>query len=248
MYKGRKTRKRKKTGLKILVMLAVVALLLGGLYYFLLTRTVKTVYVEGNVHYTKEEIEAMVMTGPMGNNSLYLSLAYADKEIKDIPFIASLKVEVLNPDTIKIKVFEKTLAGYVSYLDRYLYFDNDGIVVEISNIKTEGVPEITGLDFEYAVLGEPLPVADKDIFYKILSMTKTLTKYELSSERIYFGSMDNMVLYFGDIKVEFGGEDLLDEKIMVLQSLIPKLAGQRGTLNLQNYDENTQTIPFMPEE
>ena len=123
MYKVKKTRKRKRTGIKILMVLAVVALLLGGIYYLLLTRTVTTVYVEGNVHYTKEEIEEMVMSGPLGNNSLYLSLEYADKEIKDIPFIASMKVEVLSPDTIKIRVFEKKLAGYVTYLDKYLYFD-----------------------------------------------------------------------------------------------------------------------------
>lgn len=246
MYKVKETRKRKRTGIKILMVLAVVALLLGGIYYLLLTRTVTTVYVEGNVHYTKEEIEEMVMSGPLGNNSLYLSLEYADKEIKDIPFIASMKVEVLSPDTIKIRVFEKTLAGYVTYLDKCLYFDNDGIVVEISNIKTAGVPEITGLDFTYAVLGEPLPVTNTEVFTKILSMTKTLNKYELSADKIYFGSLENMVLFFGDIKVEFGGEDLLDEKITELQSILPKLSGQSGTLDLQNYDENTQSIPFMP--
>ena len=247
MYKGRKTKKRNRTGIKILMILTVVALLLGGVYYFLLTRTVKTVYVEGNVHYTKEEIEEMVMTGPLGNNSLYLSLEYADKEIENIPFIASMKVEVLSPDTIKIKVFEKTLAGYVTYLDKYLYFDNDGIVVEISNIKTAGIPEITGLDFSYAVLGEPLPVTDTEIFSKILSMTKTLKKYALFADKIYFGSPENLVLFFEGVKVEFGGENLLDEKITELQSILPKLSGQKGTLDLQNYDENTNTIPFMPE-
>ncbi len=247
MYKGRKTKKRNRTGIKILMILTVVALLLGGIYYFLLTRTVKTVYVEGNVHYTKEEIEEMVMTGPLGNNSLYLSLEYADKEIENIPFIASMKVEVLSPDTIKIKVFEKTLAGYVTYLDKYLYFDNDGIVVEISNIKTAGIPEITGLDFSYAVLGEPLPVTDTEIFSKILSMTKTLKKYALFADKIYFGSPENLVLFFEGVKVEFGGENLLDEKITELQSILPKLSGQKGTLDLQNYDENTNTIPFMPE-
>lgn len=247
MYRYGKAKKKKKTGIKILIILALVALLLGGLYYFLLTRTVKTVYVEGNVHYTKEEIEEMVMKGTLGNNSLYLSMVYANKEITDIPFIASLRVEVLKPDTIRIKVLEKTLAGYVRYLDKYLYFDNDGMVVEISGIITAGVPEITGLEFGYAVLGEALPVKENTVFYKILSMTKTLNKYQLTADRIYFGSLDNIVLFFGDIKVEFGGEDMLDEKIMVLESLLPELEGKKGTLDLQNYDENTRSISFLPE-
>ena len=50
--------------MRILLVLAAAALLLGGLYYFLRTRTVTTVYVEGNVHYTQEEIEEMVFNGP----------------------------------------------------------------------------------------------------------------------------------------------------------------------------------------
>ena len=228
-------------------MLFVVALALGGIYYFLLTHTIKTVYVEGNVHYTKEEIQDMVMEGPLGDNSFYLSLLYADKQITDIPFIASMSVEVLSPDTVKIKVFEKTLAGYVAYLDRYLYFDNDGTVVEISGIKTEGVPQITGLSFEHAVLNKPLPVEDAEVFGKILTITKTLTKYSLSADRIYFNANKEVTLYFEGGKVVCGSDSRLDEKIMQLQSLLPKLEGMSGTLNLQNYDENTSSIPFKPD-
>ena len=247
MFKGRRMKKNNRRGIRLLCMLFVVALVLGGIYYFLLTHSIKTVYVVGNVHYTKEEIQDMVMEGPLGDNSFYLSLLYADKQITDIPFIASMSVEVLSPDTVKIKVFEKTLAGYVAYLDRYLYFDNEGTVVEISGIKTEGVPQITGLSFEHAVLNKPLPVADTEVFGKILTITKTLTKYSLSADRIYFNANKEVTLYFGGIKVVFGSDSLLDEKIMQLQSLLPKLEGMSGTLNLQNYDENTSSIPFKPD-
>lgn len=41
--------------------------------------TVRTVYVEGNVHYTEDEIKEIVMSGPLGDNSLYLSLKYRDR-------------------------------------------------------------------------------------------------------------------------------------------------------------------------
>lgn len=247
MFRSGRTRRTNRKGLKLLCLLALVALALGGIYYFLLTYTVKTVYVEGNVHYTKEEIQDMVMEGPLGNNSVYLSLQYADKQITDIPFIASMSVEVLSPDTVRIKVFEKTFAGYVAYLDRYLYFDNEGTVVEISGIKTEGVPQITGLSFDHAVLNKPLPVGDAEVFSRILMITKTLTKYALSADRIYFNANGEVTLYFENVKVILGSDSLLDEKIMLLQSLLPKLEGQSGTLDLQNYDENTSSIPFKPD-
>lgn len=248
MYKTKIRNKSKiKKRIKLLILLGVIAILLGALYYFLTTHTVKTVYVEGNVHYTKEEIEDMVMEGPLSNNSLYLSLIYKNKPITDIPFIASMSVEVISPDTIRIKVYEKSLAGYVEYLQHHMYFDKDGTVVEISSVKTAGVPQITGLKFDYIVLNEKLPVEDEEIFYKILTVTKTLTKYELTADRIHFDGKQDMTFYFGDIKVSFGSDELLDEKIMLLQTLLPKLEGESGTLNLQNYDENTGSIPFTPD-
>ena len=79
--------------------------------------TVRTVYVEGNVHYTEDEIMEIVMSGPLGDNSLYLSLKYRDRGIQDIPFVDVMNVSILAPDTIKITVYEKALAGYVKYLD-----------------------------------------------------------------------------------------------------------------------------------
>lgn len=244
MYRTKRKGPKKNKGIKSLILLAVIALLMGGAYYFLQTRTVKTVYVEGNVHYSKEEIQDMVMKGVMGNNSLYLSFIYKDKQVNDIPFIAALDVKVLSPDTVKIVVYEKSLAGYIEYLNRYMYFDKDGVVVEISNVKTEGVPQITGITFDHVVLNAPLPVDDQDIFYEILTMTKTLHKYNLSADRIYFDSQKQMTLYFNNVRVIFGSDDLIDEKIMQLQTLLPKLEGKSGVMDLQNYDENTDTIPF----
>lgn len=48
-----------------------------------------------------------------------------------------MNVSILAPDTIKITVYEKALAGYVKYLDTYMYFDKDGYVVESSGIRTQ---------------------------------------------------------------------------------------------------------------
>lgn len=248
MYKSfDRKRKKKKRIIITLVILILLAILSGAAYYLLLTRTVKTVYVEGNVHYSQEEIQEMVMDGFWGHNSIYLSLAYKDKHVSDIPFVAAIDVKVMSPDTVKIVVYEKTLAGYVEYLNRYLYFDKEGVVVEISEIKTQGIPQITGLTFDHVLLNEPLPVENPEVFNQVLSMTKTLKKYELSADRIYFNSQMDMTIYFGNIRVPFGSDKLIDEKIMLLQTLLPQIEGKSGVLNLENYDENTDTISFTPD-
>jgi len=232
---------------KVLAVLSVIAILLGIFYYFVSTYTIKNVYVEGNLHYTKEEIKEIVMEGPLGNNSLYLSMKYRNTGIENVPFVDVMDVEVLSPDTIKIIVYEKALAGYIEFMDNYLYFDKDGYVVENSNIITEGVPLITGFDFSYVVMGEKLPVENEAVFTNIMDITKLLSKYELSADKIFFASGSEITVFFENIKVNLGSTKNLEEKIMNLPQFLSSLAGKSGTLNLENYGEGSGAANFMPD-
>ena len=229
------------------VILIVFIALFAGYYYITTNYTVTTVYVEGNVHYSNEEIMEMVMEGRYGHNSLFLSLKYKDKSIEDIPFIEKMDVSVLDPHTVKIEVYEKALAGYVEYLDRYLYFDKDGIVVESSTEKTKGIPMVTGLSFDHVVLHQPLPVEDDTVFGEILSITQLVNKYDLSVDRIFFGADKTLTLYFETVKAAFGTGENLEAKVMELQYMLPELKGKSGTLRMENYTEETKTITFEPD-
>ena len=53
--------KRKRIIVRVLIILILLAVVVGGIYYFISTRLVKTVYVEGNLHYTEQEIKDMVL-------------------------------------------------------------------------------------------------------------------------------------------------------------------------------------------
>jgi len=158
------------------MIIAFAAMLVAAYVYVITTYTVTTIYVEGNIHYTNEEIINMVMEGHYGNNSLLLSLKYKDKSIVGVPFVEKMDVSVLDPNTIKIEVYEKSLAGYVEYLERYMYFDKDGVVVESSMEKTAGIPMVTGLKFDHVILYEPLPVENAAVFSSILSITQLVNK------------------------------------------------------------------------
>lgn len=226
----------------------LAAALISAYVYIITNYTVTTVYVEGNVHYTNEEIMDMVMEGRYGNNSLLLSLKYKDKSIVGVPFIEKMDVSVVDPHAVKIEVYEKTLAGYVEHLERYMYFDKDGIVVESSKEKTPGIPMVTGLSFDHVILYEPLPVEDEGIFKDILSITQLVNKYDLSVDRIYFGSDDSLTLYFEGIKASLGTGENLDEKVMRLQDVLPSLKGKTGTLKMENYTEETKNISFEPDK
>ena len=234
---------------KRMVILSVTLLLLlfalvGGYEYIIQNYTVTTVYVEGNVHYTNEEIIEMVMGGRLGSNSLFLSLKYKDKGMEDIPFIQTMDVEIEAKDTIRIIVYEKALAGYVSYLGRYVYFDKDGIVVETSTEETEGIPQVTGLSFDHVILHDPLPVEKTDVFDEILNITQQLERYSMSADRIYFDPSYQVTLMFGEAKVALGDDRYIDEKIMKLQYILPDLLGKEGTLNMREYSDDTKSYSF----
>ncbi len=228
----------------VLIILIVIALLMGGFYYFISTYSVKTVYVEGNVHYTQEEIQDIVMKGPFGNNSVYLSIKYKDKGVENIPFVDVMNVEVLAPDTIKIMVYEKALAGYIEFMDSFMYFDRDGYMVETSNARTMGIPQVAGLKFNHVVLGEKIPVENDSVFETVMSIANLLDKYEISAEKIYFQSDMDIVLYMGELRVLLGKAVDLEEKIMVLPTIIGYLDDTSGVLHLENYTEDMDLTIF----
>ena len=225
-------------------LLFLLVILIAGYEYVIRNYTVTTVYVDGNVHYTNEEIMDMVMGGRLGHNSLFLSLKYKDKGIDDIPFIQTMDVTIEAKDTIRITVYEKALAGYVSYLGQYVYFDKDGIVVETSAEDTVGIPQVTGLKFDHVILHEPLPVEKPEVFDEVLNITQLLERYSMSADRIYFDSDYSVTLMFGEAKVALGDDQYIDEKIMKLQYILPNLIGEKGTLDMREYNEDTKSYSF----
>ena len=222
----------------------IAVLILCVLFLVMERYTVKTITVEGNVHYTNDEIVDMVIKNRMSRNSLYLSLKYRKKGIENIPFIEKMSVNIMAPDSIKIVVYEKAVAGYIEYLGKYMYFDKDGIIVESSDKKTAGIPQITGLEFDYVVLHESLPIKNIDIFQSILDITQLLEKYEISAEKIYFDKNEQMTLYFENIRVRLGDISNIDDKITYLKVILPELEGEKGILRMENYEDGAKNITF----
>ena len=233
--------------IRLIIALGIIVVLLSVVYFLLIHYEVRNVVVEGNKHYSSKEIQDMVMTGYLGDNSLYLSMKYKNKEISDIPFIETRDIIVTSNDTIKIMVYEKSLAGFVEYLGRYMYFDNDGVVIEAAKVPTKGIPQVIGLEFDHIVLYEKLPVDNDAIFQDILTITKLLNKYNMICEKIQFDANYQITLGYGKVKVNIGKLENLEEKLMQLPYILPSLEGESGTLDLQNYTSDKKSITFEKE-
>lgn len=243
--------KRTRIIVRIVIVLAMIAGVLYAGYYFITKYRIdpEKIYVEGNSHYSNEEICGMVLGGMLGDNSVYLSIKYKNKKITDVPFVDAISVSVLSDDSIKISVYEKALAGYVCYLDHYIYFDKDGYVVESSNILTPGIPQVTGIAFNSVEVGKKLGTGDTDIFERTLDLTKLMDKYSLVVDRIYFHDGGRVTLYFGDVRVNLGDDTAhIEDKVMNLPQFLEKLNGKIGVLDMEEYDETNGIYIFTADE
>ncbi|MCL2717572.1 MAG: cell division protein FtsQ [Lachnospiraceae bacterium] len=241
---GEFLRQRRSLIIITLSLLVLGILLWTGYEYIVNNYTVTRIHVDGNTQYTSQEIIDFVMQGRFGNNSLVLAQRYKDRSIDGIPFIEKIDVTIIERDTIRINVYEKAIAGFVEFLDRYLYFDKDGIIVESSNKRNAGIPEVIGLKFDYAVLHEKLPVRDMMIFTEILNIRHLLEQYNIPADRISFSERNEVTLHFDLVRVALGNEGFIDEKIMVLEGILPNLIGLSGILRMENYDQYSPETIF----
>lgn len=242
MYENEVIEKKKK----ILLILTAVLVLLTVAYLVLDLYTVENVSVEGNVHYTASGIRDIVERGWFADNTLMLSLKYKDKSIKDIPFIETIDVNVVSRNAVKINVREKEIAGYVRYMDRFMYFDKDGVVVEASGVETEGLPLVTGLQFDSFKMYAALPVNNEHVFQTVLNMTQAIDAAGLKAEEIAFDKDYDISFVTGDVRVSIGDDKNMNEKVQMAAKLLSseEMTGRKGTLHIENYQEGKELYYF----
>jgi len=219
----------------------VIALLIAAIILIILIITflymqAGEITIEGNTRYTEEEMRDFIFDTKLDENVIVAWVKNKLGYSVEIPFIEKYDVEIKSFDKINVVVYEKSIMGYIDYMGTYMYFDKDGIVVESSEEKISGVPRITGIDFDYILLHEPLPVENKEVFDLLLTVTQTLKKYELTVKKIYISDNLEISVYKKDVRVDLGTEKDLSEKISVLSDMASKLDGYSGTLDMKELD------------
>ena len=76
---------------KKIVLGGIGACLLAGVLFFFLYFKVENVEIMGSGHYTEKEIKAMVLRGPMAENSVLAPILYTTDDTGDIPFVEALR-------------------------------------------------------------------------------------------------------------------------------------------------------------
>lgn len=245
-----KEKRRKQRLLKKVLIGILVFMILSVIAAFVVVNVfvVKNVKVEGNELYEEQLITDTVLNDEYSWNSLYVLLKYTFIDIKDVPFIDTMEVSLEDPQTLKIKVYEKGMLGYlyIAAIGENAYFDKDGFVVETSSRIIENVPKIEGLYCNEVVLYEKLPV-DNQTLRELLTLTQTLKRDGLEPDIIHFGLKQSPVLSYGNKEVWLGSIELLTQKVTRLKEIMPSLEGLAGILHMEEWTEESANIIFEKE-
>ncbi len=225
--------KKKKKGVLAGAFVAVVAIAMLILFTCF---HIDDIEVTGNKHYSDEQVKDFVLENGYIDNTILLMLKNKVNPIEDIPFIAKLDVEYVNAHKITITVYEKAMAGCVEYMNAYVYFDQDGYVLEISGRKLDDAPCITGMSFDTMELHEKLPIEDEERFKLILTLTQLIQKHELRIDSIRFTSEGEIVLQHKDVRIEIGDGSIMERQLVDLNQILDGLAGMKGTLDMRDFE------------
>ena len=228
---------------KKFILLGILIVLAGGLLY-LSTFDLKEIQVSGCETVDEQTIIDAIEANGFADNTVLLYIANKVKPIEGIPFVGELEIEIISKNTVSVTVYEKSMAGCVEYMDGYVYFDKDGIILESSSEMIEGVPCIKGLEFSQWEIGQRLPIADDGKFQSILSITQLIDKYELSIDGIKFTAENEIILVHEGITIELGEGEYLPIQMMNLGSILEGLEGMEGTLYMKDFDSDDATASF----
>lgn len=230
---------------KIVKVLIAVVVVIGIAVAVLFTSfRIENITVEGCVVSEESLIIEAIKENSVMDNSLLLYLKWKFGANYNVPFVAKLELDITDRNNVHVKVYEKSVAGCFAYMDSYIFFDKDGIVLEAGSRLAPGIPWIDGLVFDEWKKGQVIPVSDESKFNDILAVTQLMEKYELSIEGITFTPENEIVLHYKDIDIEMGEGDYLAIQMMNLGSILEKLDGQKGTLYMKDYDSEDATASF----
>jgi len=212
--------------LKIIVFVGIPAAIF--MYYFQL----KNITVTGSSRYTEEQITAKLLNSKADTNTIIFYLKYKYFVDVKIPFVEKMSFELVDNNSVNIKVYDKRIIGCIEFMGDYFYFDKDGIIVESTSKRIDDIPLVKGLKYHKIVLNEKLEVQKEELFDVILNLTQQIEKYGLNVDTIIFNNNYEVTLNCGDIKAMLGKRDTYDEILAKLKNIMAEIEGRKLTIDM----------------
>ena len=230
-----------------LVIGSVAVVVLAAAVFFFTFFQVKTVEVIGNDHYTEDELKEKILKGSMTSNAILAPLFYSKNVAEELPYIESFNVRRSGRNKLIISVKEKSVVGCIPYLDSYVYFDSNGYFVEGSKTRDTKVAFFDGIQPKKVVMEEKLPIKET-VLNTAVALSTIFAKNDMVPDHIMFDDSYEISLLYGDITVQLGKDEYLEDKMTRAIAILPQLEGQKGILHMENISRNSKTVTFEAEE
>lgn len=230
-----------------LVIGSVAVVVLAAAVFFFTFFQVKTVEVIGNDHYTEDELKEKILKGSMTSNAILAPLFYSKNAAEELPYIESFNVRRSGRNKLIISVKEKSVVGCIPYLDSYVYFDSNGYFVEGSKTRDTKVAFFDGIQPKKVVMEEKLPIKET-VLNTAVALSTIFAKNDMVPDHIMFDDSYEISLLYGDITVQLGKDEYLEDKMTRAIAILPQLEGQKGILHMENISRNSKTVTFEAEK
>ena len=243
-HKKGKVRKQAKIVFGMILFVVGVILLLCSPIF-----DIRNIEVSGNSKNSNEKI--ISFSGlELHTNIFKFNKGFVKENIKENAYIENVEVTRKLPSTVQIEIEEREAKYMLQFADSYVYINNQGYMLEISNEKLD-IPILIGFttDLSNIKAGNRINVADlnkMNMVIKIYEAAKSnglgelITKIDISNEKNYtiILEKEGKTVYLGDCSE-------LNTRILYLKSILETSQGKSGELFL-NVDLNSQEAYFRP--
>lgn len=204
-------KKKRKKIFRIVKWTTLVAMIIGGGIYFLLSPffNIKSINIIGNEKITSEEITSLSGI-QLEENSFKVSSKKVEEAIKTNAYIESAKFKRKLPDTVEIHIVERKPAYMITLGNAYVYINTQGYLLEVSKEDLE-IPIIVGYltPEEEISVGKRLCAEDLQRLNDVIKIMnsansneigKLVTKIDISNKQDYILELksEKKTIHVGD--------------------------------------------------
>jgi cell division protein FtsQ len=238
--KRKKRRRRRGGGIIVLFLLSIaaVAVTLATPVF-----NIKEVKVAGNEKLDAGDIK--IASGISENYNIFrISTSRAEKSIKKISYISTVKVQRKLPDKVVIEIEEAKICGYIKHSKGMIGLDKTGKVIEVLPADTKaGKYLIKGGTVKEFEVGKKISIDESRITDIILLYINAFEEYGISgnlSEIFVTSPVDTGFITKNGLVVKLGNADELDYKLKYYKRLLTEIGeGESGILDLTLTDKVT---------
>ena len=238
--KNLKIKKILKWSILILVLIAaIICFLMSPLF------NIKQIEINGEEKISEQTI-ADLSGITIEQNIFRFSKISAKENIMKNPYISSVEIDRLLPNHIVITISERTATYLIKLNDSYIYIDNQGYILEISEEKLE-LPIITSFEIESLNIniGDRLNKDDLKKLEQVIIITGAFKSNDVFDRIISIDVSDtsNFTVIMTDNKtVHLGDTNNLNVKMLFLKKILESEEGIEGEVFLEG--KNNKEIYF----